>query len=236
MSRVGRSLTKADFKVPALLILLSLVPTLGGVVRMMSVANDTKITPDNARFLEAPTPIVIHVISATLYCVLGAFQFSKGFRVRWPGLHRRAGRVLAVCGLLTGLTGLWMTAFYSIPTPMQGPLTYWVRLVVGTAMVASIVIAVRSILKRQVARHEAWMIRAYALGQGAGTQALVLGPWMLLTGESVGLTRDLLLALSWAINAAVAEWIIAQASTFARKRSNAVSSPTRTSVSPVAMR
>ena len=221
MSRAGRSLTKADFKVPALLILLSLVPTLGGVVRMMSVALDTKGTPDNARFLEAPTPIVIHVICATLYSLLGAFQFSKGFRVRWPGLHRRAGRVLAACGLLTGLTGLWMTLFYSIPTPMQGPLTYWVRLLVGTAMVASIVIAVRSILQRQVARHEAWMIRAYALGQGAGTQALILGPWMLLTGESVGLTRDLLLALSWAINAVVAERIIAGRSSPARAATRA---------------
>jgi hypothetical protein len=209
VSAVGRALTKADFKVPALLILLSVVPTLGGVVRMMSVAHDTEITPDNARFLAAPTPIVIHVISATLYCLLGAFQFSKGFRVRWPGFHRRAGRLLAVCGLLAGLTGLWMTLLYDIPTPMQGPLTYWVRLLVGSAMVASIVIAWRSILKRQVARHEAWMIRAYALGQGAGTQALILGPWMLVTGESVGLTRDLLLALSWAINAVVAERIIA---------------------------
>ena len=203
-----RTLTTADFKIPALLILLSLVPTLGAVARLMSVANDTKVTVDNARFLAAPTPVVIHVICATLYCLLGAFQFSKGFRVRWPGLHRRAGRVLAACGLLAGLTGLWMTLFYSIPTPMQGPLTYWVRLVAGSVMVASIVIAVTSILKRQVVRHEAWMIRAYALGQGAGTQALILGPWMLITGESVGLTRDLLMALSWAINALVAEWII----------------------------
>jgi hypothetical protein len=204
-----RKLTKADFKVPALLILLSLVPTLGGIARMMSVANDTKITEDNARFLHAPTPIVIHVVAATLYCLLGAFQFSRGFRVRWPGLHRRAGRVLAVSGLLAGLTGLWMTLLYTIPTPMQGPLTYWVRLIVGSAMVASIVIAWRTILQRQVARHEAWMIRAYALGQGAGTQALILGPWMLVTGDSVGLTRDLLLTLSWLINAAVAERIIA---------------------------
>ena len=54
-------------------------------------------------------------------------------------------------------------------------------LVVGAAMVASIVIAWSSILRRNVPRHEAFMIRAYALGQGAGTQALVLGPWIGLT-------------------------------------------------------
>lgn len=203
-----RRLTKTDFTVPALLLLFSLIPTLGGLVRLMSVANDTTITPDNARFLAAPTPVIIHVISATLYSLLGAFQFSAGFRLRWPGAHRRAGRVLALSGLLAGATGIWMTAFYAIPPGMQGPILYWVRLAVGTGMVASIVIAWRSILKRQVARHEAFMIRAYALGQGAGMQAVVLGPWMLITGDGFGLTRDLLMTLAWTINLAAAEWII----------------------------
>jgi hypothetical protein len=75
-------------------------------------------------------------------------------------------------------------------------------------MVASIIIAVSSILRRNVPRHEAFMIRAYAIAQGAGTQVLVLGPWMLLTGQGVGLPRDLLMVLSWAINIGVAEWII----------------------------
>jgi len=50
--------------------------------------------------------------------------------------------------------------------------------------------------------------RAYALGQGAGAQVLVLLPWMLISGESGGRVRDLLMTLSWAINLGVAEWII----------------------------
>jgi hypothetical protein len=116
--------------------------------------------------------------------------------------------VLALCGLLAGVTGLWMTAFYPIPSGLQGPVLYCVRLAVGSAMVVAILIAWRSILRRDVPRHEAFMIRAYALGQGAGTQVLVLGPWMILTHESRGLTRDLLMALAWAINVAAAELII----------------------------
>ena len=80
-------------------------------------------------------------------------------------------------------------------------------------MVACIVLGVSSILRRDVARHEAFMIRAYALGQGAGTQALLLGPWMLIAGDSGGLTRDLLMTLAWAINLAVAEWIVHRTST-----------------------
>jgi hypothetical protein len=203
-----RRLTKADFKVPALLLLLSIVPTLGAVVRLMSLSGDTTRTADNARFLDAPAAVVIHVVSATLYCLLGAFQFSPGFRLRWPGMHRRAGRLLALSGILVGVTGLWMTAFYRIPPSLQGPLLYGVRLAVGGAMVASILIAWSSILRRQVARHEAFMIRAYALGQGAGTQALILLPWTLVSGETGGLTRDLLMTLAWTINIVVAEAII----------------------------
>jgi len=203
-----RKLATADFKLPALLLALSAVPTLGGVVRLVSVSGHAAATPDNARFLHAPAPVVIHVLCATLYCLLGAFQFTPALRLRWPGLHRRAGRLLALCGVMTGASGLWMTAVYRIPPGLQGPLLYWVRLAVGAALIGSIVLGVRSILRRDVPGHEAHMIRAYALGQGAGTQVLVLLPWMLVSGESGGLTRDLLMTLSWAINAGVAEWII----------------------------
>ncbi len=204
---MSKRLTVSDWKVPALLLLLSLVPILGGIARFVNMSNGS-VTPDNARFVAAPLPIVIHVISATIYSLLGAFQFSKGFRLRWPGFHRRAGRVLVVCGVLAGLTGVWMTALYPIPSGLQGPILLAVRLVVGLAMVASIIIALSSILRRDVPRHEAFMIRAYAIGQGAGTQVLILGPWMLLTGQGVGVARDLLMALSWAINLGVAELII----------------------------
>jgi hypothetical protein len=205
---VKKKLTMSDWKVPGLLLVLSLVPTLGGIARFANMSGAAAVTPENARFVAAPVPIIIHVIAATLYSLLGAFQFSKGFRVRWPGFHRRAGRVLAVCGILVGLTGFWMAAFYPIPDALQGPLLRVVRLMVAAAMVASIVIALSSILRRDVPRHEAFMIRAYALAQGAGTQVLVLGPWMLLTGQGTGLPRDLMMTLTWAINIGVAELII----------------------------
>jgi hypothetical protein len=205
---VTRRLTRRDFRVPALLLALSLVPTAGGAARLISVTSDRVIAPDNARFLEAPAPVVVHILSATLYCWLGAFQFSRGFRLRWPGWHRCAGRLLALCGLLAGISGLWMTVFYRIPSDLQGTLLYGVRVAVGALMVACIVLGVSSILRRDVARHEAFMIRAYALGQGAGTQVLLLGPWMLITGDSGGLTRDLLMTLAWGINLAMAEWVV----------------------------
>lgn len=220
-----RHLTARDFAVPALLIVLSIVPTLGGVARLMSLSGKSPVTPENARFLQAPAPVLIHIFSATVFCILGAFQFSRGVRLRWPGWHRRAGRVLGICGLLAGATGLWMTSLYAIPANLQGPFLFGVRLAVALAMILSIVAAWRSILRRDVVRHEAFMIRAYALGQGAGTQAFVLLPWMLVSGESGGVIRDILMTLSWLINLAVAEFVIGRRSALERTRHGRCSSP-----------
>jgi hypothetical protein len=228
-----RQLTKADFKAPAVLVLLSIIPTFGGILRLLSLAHDTTITPHDARFQHAPVPVVIHIFSTTLFCILGAFQFSHAFRLRWPALHRRMGRVLALSGLLAGATGLWMTVFYEIPTSLQGPLLRGFRLAVATSMMASIIMAWRSILLRDVARHEAFMIRAYALGQGAGTQALVLLPSFLISGVisggPSGVTRDVLMGLSWVINVVLAEGIIKRRRGLRRETASVLSavSPSR---------
>lgn len=231
-----KKLTIRDWKIPALLVLLSVVPMLGGIARFASMSADVPVTEENARFVAAPFSIVIHIFAATVYSLLGAFQFSKGFRLRWPGFHRRAGRVLAVCGLLCGLTGIWMAVAYPIPVALQGPILRGVRVVVGLVMVASIVIAWRSILQRNVPRHEAFMIRAYAIAQGAGTQVVVLGPWMLLTGQGTGLMRDLLMGLSWAINIVVAELIVrARKTSVAAKAATRAAGAAHTGVLPVAV-
>lgn len=199
-------ISKRDFLIPAMLVALSIIPVLGGIARLADLAGPA--TAASARFHAMPTPIVLHIGAASTYCLLGAFQFSAGVRRRWPAWHRRAGRLLALCGLATGLTGLWMAVAYAVPQDLQGPLLRGVRMVVGAGMVAALLLALSSILRRDVARHEAWMIRAYALGQGAGTQAVVLLPWTVLFGEAVGSTRDVLMTLAWLINLGVAEGLI----------------------------
>jgi hypothetical protein len=201
-------LTRADFKVPALLVALSLVPVLGGLARLGSLSGGVPAGADDARFFAAPVPIVIHVVAATIYALLGAFQFSAGIRLRWRTWHRRAGVLLLVSAVLTGATGIWMTAAYAIPPSLQGPLLYGVRLLVGAAMLTSIVKGWVSIVRRDLAQHEAWMIRAYALAQGAGTQALMFLPVMLISGPLLGASRDVLLSAAWVLNIVVAEWLI----------------------------
>jgi len=187
--------------------MLSFVPVAAGAVRVAQLAGGADITPGNARFFAAPVPVVVHIVSASLYCVLGAFQFVPGFRRRRPGWHRVAGRLLVPCGLAAALAGLWMTLFYPRPDDVGDLLTGF-RLVFGSAMVLSIVLGFAAIRRRDIARHRAWMIRGYAIGQGAGTQAVTQLPWILAVGPVDKLSKALLMLAGWGINVAVAEWII----------------------------
>ena len=200
--------TCPSWKLLTPLLLLSLVPVAAGVVRVLMLAAGGAVSPENARFMAMPAPVVLHIVCAAMFCVLGALQFDSSTRLRHPQLHRIGGRVVAASGLLAALTGVWMTAAYPIPAAMQGKLLYGVRMAVGLAMTLAIIKAVRAVLKRRIADHKAWMVRAYALGQGAGTQVLILLPVALIAGTPTFFFRDVLMALGWGLNAVFAEWLI----------------------------
>lgn len=201
------SSSRTDWLIPAALIALSAIPVAAGGVRLTMLVGGADITPDNARFFEAPLPVVLHILSASLFCVLGAFQFSPGFRQRRFGWHRATGRLLVACGLIAALSGLWLTRAY--PTvDGDGPLLHGIRLLVGSMMTLFILLGLAAILRRDVDRHRAWMMRGYALGLGAGMQALTHLPWILIVGAPGELSRAVLMGVGWAINLLVAEWII----------------------------
>ena len=107
--------TKSDWVIPVSLIMLSLVPALAGTARVAQLAGGADVTPENARFFAMPLPVLIHIPTAILYSILGAFQFSPGFRRRNRRWHRLAGRILLPSGLLVALSGLWMAHFYPWP-------------------------------------------------------------------------------------------------------------------------
>ncbi|MFI5895059.1 DUF2306 domain-containing protein [Actinoplanes sp. NPDC051513] len=199
--------SRRSWLIPTGLIALTLIPAAGGAIRLGSLASGGPVTPDNERFFAMPMPVVLHIIAALIYCLLGAFQFAPRFRRRHPRWHRIAGRVLIPAGLMVALSGVWMTLAYEFP-PVDGLAVKIERLIVGGVMTAAIVLAVLAVRKRDIANHRAWMIRAYALAQGAGTQAFTQLPWILAVGELNATGRAIALGGGWLINALIAEWII----------------------------
>lgn len=213
-----KSTQKSNWLVPTGLIMLSVIPMLAGSVRLLQIGSGAVITPENARFMAAPLPVVLHILSSVVYCVLGAFQFSASFRHRNPNWHRTSGRILIPLGLISALSGLCMTQFYPHPA-IDGPLIpanfddqylYAIRLLVGVAMAAFICLGFAAIRRRDILAHRAWMMRGYALGIGAGTQAFTHIPWFLFVSIHGELARTICMAAGWGINLVIAEWLISR--------------------------
>jgi uncharacterized membrane protein len=208
----------SSWRVPLALVVLSLFPLVAGSLRLVEVGGGPQLLPTNPRINASPSPLVVHVLAAAIYAVLGAFQFPARLRRRHPGWHRRSGRILVGAGLAVAGSGLWMTLFYS--GAPGGVLLWAIRLLVGSTMAAAIVLGFTAIRRRDITAHRAWMIRAYALGLGAGTQVFTEG-----IGEALFGTGDLSKAISlgsaWVINAVVAEWVIRRPSVHRAARARA---------------
>jgi hypothetical protein len=195
------------WSLPAAFIALSAIPVGAGAVRVAELARGAEITPENARFFGAPVPVVVHVVSVSFFCVLGAFQFVPSLRRHGARWHRAAGRPLVACGVVGGLSGLWMTLFYP-RVEGDGDALFFMRLLFGSAMVACMVLGFLAVRRRDLVGHGAWLTRGYAIALGGGTQALLHLLWLLCAGKPSVTVRAMLMAAGWVINLVVAERII----------------------------
>jgi len=209
--------------IPAGLVALSAIPVMAGTFRLVQLAGGPELIPADDRFVTFPAALVVHIVGAASYALIGAFQFVPRLRRRHLTAHRRTGRVLTVAGLLVAGSAFWMTLLYA-QKPDTGDVLYVLRLVFGSAMAASLVLGFTAIRRRDLAAHRAWMIRAYALGLAAGTQAFteVIGGALFGTGQLAG---DLAKGAGWVINLAVAEWVIRRPARRQSARPSARSAP-----------
>jgi uncharacterized membrane protein len=209
------SYTKQSWRGPVSLLVLSFIPVLAGASRLLDISTAGHLTTANARFMASPVPVSLHIVSVTLFCVLGAFQFWPRFLSKTSQWHKIAGRIMVPCGLIAALTAVWMTLFYPV-AENDGPLLYWERLVFGAGMLACLLLGMRAIYRRDFIQHGKWMMRGYAIGLGAGTQAITQLPLILMFGPPSELNRGLLMGGAWVLNLLVAEWTLREPPSHAR--------------------
>jgi uncharacterized membrane protein len=206
------TIKRADWLIPAGLIAFSLIPMLASAVRLWEIGSSAPITPENERFLAAPFPLVLHVIGFAIFWILGAFQFTPSLRRRNPALHRATGWFIIPCGLVGAASSLWMTLFYPAahvsPAMFDGPSLFVVRLIAGGAMMLFLLLGLEAILRRDILRHEAWMMRSYALALAAGTQVFTHIPWLIFPSIHGELARTLCMAAGWIINLIIVEILL----------------------------
>ncbi|MBQ9918258.1 MAG: DUF2306 domain-containing protein [Microbacterium sp.] len=182
------------------LLLLSALPVIGGVLRLGDIPSAGAVRP-----VASSIAAVAHIVGMTLFCLLGAFQFSPALRSRrrW---HRAAGRVLIPVGFVAALGAAWLAVFFGGP-PDQLPLAM-VRLVFAAAMTVSLALGTAAIVRRDFAAHGDWMTRAFAIGVGNGTQALAVLLWTVPLGDVDADGETWLVATGTLLTALVAEAVI----------------------------
>src|ERR1700694_2227864 len=100
---------------PGGLIVLSLIPVLAGSVRLTELMGGPEITANIARFVASPIPVTVHIVSVTMYSLLGALQFVPSLRRGRSSWHRIAGRILVPAGVPVAVSGLWLDFFFPCP-------------------------------------------------------------------------------------------------------------------------
>jgi hypothetical protein len=208
----------AGWPVAAALVVLSVIPLSAGALRLLQLAGGPSLMPADDRYAGFPAALVIHIVGSACFALLGVGQLITRFRRNHGTWHRRSGRVLVVAGLVVVGSALWLTIGYPAH-PGTGPILFAARLLVATAMGTFLLLGFASIRRRDVTAHRAWMIRAYALALGAGTQAFTEGFTEAAVGTGV-VSGDLAKLAGWAINLGIAEWAIRRTTRSRRPRSH----------------
>lgn len=193
---------------PILLICLSLVPFAATASRLISLGHtDTAPDPAMTRYGGDWGMLVAHILLGCLFLILAAFQFSPELRIRHRLWHRVSGKIAMLAGIAAGLSGIWLVLAYP-PSPLATVVMDALRIYFGAALAGSIVLAFLAIRRRDVPRHRAWMIRAFAIAVAGSTQALVIGLWLAFSQKLTPDSATALIGLGFVINLAVAEWCI----------------------------
>ncbi len=202
-----RTLTRP---IPLLLALAfcTFIPVLMAAVSVVQIPLGA-LPEDSLRLASVAVAFFLHSLAGVLFGTLGPLQFVRATRHWFGTQHRLAGRVFVLAGMGLALSGLaLLLQVQSITTGLLDA----ARGVFGLALFAALVLGVAAARAHDRLRHRAWMIRAYVIGMGQGTVALVMFPIYLITGEPpMGLASDIVVVGMWLLNIALGEWVIRQA-------------------------
>jgi uncharacterized membrane protein YozB (DUF420 family) len=148
---------------------------------------------------------LLHMIPGLIFVTLAPLQFITRIRQGHIAFHRGMGRVIATCGIVSGLMALpiafMLPAFGGIGTQAAG-------VFFGIIFLFSLVRAVQCIRRKEIASHREWMIRAFSLATGAATVRIFFGLLILITGLDFEAVTATSFWLGFSVNLLVAEiWI-----------------------------
>jgi uncharacterized membrane protein len=182
-----------------------LIPVLENQYQLTPPIPGLPVFPEEG-FVNHPVLTLIHILPAFLFIVLGALQFVKSLRAKWPQFHRWNGRLVLILGLIIGISGIVMGFKMAISgVSEKAAITFF-----GILFLFSLVRAFICIRQKKIALHREWVLRAYAIGMAVTTTRPIVGIFFAtspLTGLTphdffgtalwIGFTLHLILAEVW---------------------------------------
>ncbi|MGH3368192.1 MAG: DUF2306 domain-containing protein [Nocardioidaceae bacterium] len=123
------------------------------------------------RYVDHPWRAYLHIAPGVGYLLGAPLQLSRRLRTRHYDVHRRLGRVLLTCAIVSAVFAL----LFGIPYAWGGASEAAATVVFATWFLACLVLAFRAIRRDDVPQHQRWMIRAFAVGVGIGTIRIWVG-------------------------------------------------------------
>ena len=187
------------------LVFFTFVPVLTALILVFQIPSGT-YPEDSVRLAVAPITWFAHVLAGAAFGIIGPVQFVRALRNRFGAVHRVLGRIFVLSGAILGLSSLSLLAQVM---SQRTPLVDIARGLFGLALLIALALAMAAIRGRDVLRHRAWAVRAYAIGMGLGAVSLVFFPIYIITGQPPkGLASDILFVASWVLTIAFAEVVI----------------------------
>ncbi len=150
----------------------------------------------------APWGLQTHIVASGVALLIGAFQFLRVLRQKWPRVHRWAGRIYITACLVGGFAGGAIAL-----SSTAGPFAGWGFFLLAIAWVPTTLLALFAAMRRDFIDHERWMIRSFALTLAAVTLRLYL-PISMVMEIPFDDAYPFIAWLCWVPNVLVAElWI-----------------------------
>jgi len=162
------------------------------------------------RFATMPLVAYGHIAAGAVAMILGAFQVNVRIRQAWLARHRWLGRVYVGAVFIGAPFGL------ALATVSEGGwVTHFAFGLLALLWFATTAMAFVAIRARNIAAHQQWMIRSYALTLAAVTLRIYV-PLAVIAGIPFEAAYPAISWLCWVPNLIVAEWLIQRAPLQAR--------------------
>lgn len=104
--------------------------------------------------------LVGHLLGGMTALLIGPFQFSKNFRIRYLKTHRNMGKIYIIAIIIGSLCGMYMSF-----TVAQQVNSAWSIALFFLAFpwLISVLMAYRAIRFKRIVQHREWMIRSYVI-------------------------------------------------------------------------